>query len=177
MKLQPNRQSACPGFTSIPRTVAETYEGRTRRDIRRAREPFENHCHWREARRGRQISNPQGLVFRAARRDVVLAARVGVPARLHWRVGTLRPRGVADHVASRHRTPYMVLPLWLTASHTGQRQTLMAGFGSCVSAPACRRVGPERAVRCPAVVAPRCVTPCLEGPMMEEEVSPRPPAP
>ena len=86
-------------------------------------------------------------------------------ARSGWPCGITAPHAVH------------VLPLWLTASHTGQRQTLMAGFGSCVSAPACRRVGPEGAVRCPAVVAPRCVTPCLEGPMVEEEVSPRPPAP
>jgi hypothetical protein len=101
-----NQRPAFLGLTSIPRTVAETYEGQWRRDSRRAQEPFENRCHWREARRGRQISTPQGLVILGARGDAESGALVGAPARPHWGVATLRPPEVAGHMASRHRTPY-----------------------------------------------------------------------
>jgi hypothetical protein len=67
-----------------------------------------------------------------------------------------------------------VLPPWFTPSHTGQRQTLMAEVGRCVSAGAFRRGGPGGATRWLEAVASRSASPCHEG-RLPEEVCPRPP--
>jgi len=159
-----NGQPACPGLTSIPRTV-ESYEG-----AKGDKTPAGSRNHSKPRSEDRRSSGltrlnssrgwhspelapPRSRRHRWGAGSPVLGSRDLTAARSGWPCGTTAPHAVH------------VLPPWLTPSHTEQRQTvLMAGVGQCVSARASRPGGLGCAARWPAALAPRFASLCPEGP-------------